>query len=572
MDAWLVGVLRENPEVTFFLVLGIGYLLGKLRLGGFTLGAVTGTLLAGVAIGQLGVVVSGEVKQCFFLLFLFSIGFRTGPQFFRGLKSDGLEQAALSVIVATTGLAVAYIVSRLFGYDSGTAAGLIAGALTESATIGTASDAISRLGLSGDAAAALTNRIPVAFAVTYLIGVVGAAWFLAQLAPRLMGIDLAEECRRYEQTMQGGRASSITARREVEYRAYTVLPGSVLIGRRIGELEYLARDDRLFVERMRRGERILEPGSGSLSSGTHDENPIVAAGDVLAVAGRRELIVPRMGKGSLGLLEVDDQALLDIPAEALDVVVTRADVDGRTLADLAADEAARSVYLRRLSRAGTPMAMFPGTTVQRGDVVTLVGPAGRVARAARWIGIPDRATEVTDMVLVAFGIVAGALVGIPALVLGGIEIGLSLSVGVLLGGLVCGWGRSTWPRFFGRIPGPTLWLFESIGLAGFVAIVGLNAGPDFVVGLRTSGVSLVVAGVLTVLLPHLAGLVVGRWVFGMHPGVLLGVCAGAGTATPALAAIQEAAKSPVPTLGYGVSYAVGNVLLALWGTVIVALL
>ena len=147
-----------------------------------------------------------------------------------------------------------------------------------------------------------------------------------------------------------------------------------------------------------------------------------------------------------------------------------------------------------------------------------------------------------------------------------------MSVGVLLGGLVCGWLRSSWPRFFGRIPGPTLWVFESIGLAGFVAIVGLNAGPDFVVGLRTSGPSLLVAGLLTVLTPHLVGVVVGRWVFKMHPGVLLGVCAGAGTATPALAAIQEAAKSTVPTLGYGVSYAVGNVLIALWGTIIVTLL
>src|SRR6476660_1297592 len=148
MGEFLLGVLRHHPEVTFFLVLGIGYLLGKLKLGSFSLGAVTGTLLAGVAIGQLGVQVSGEVKQCFFLLFLFSIGFRTGPQFFRGLKSDGLQQAALSAIVATTGLVVAYLVSVLFAYDAATAAGVIAGSLTESATIGTASDAIARLGMS----------------------------------------------------------------------------------------------------------------------------------------------------------------------------------------------------------------------------------------------------------------------------------------------------------------------------------------------------------------------------------------------------------------------------------------
>jgi putative transport protein len=252
--------------------------------------------------------------------------------------------------------------------------------------------------------------------------------------------------------------------------------------------------------------------------------------------------------------------------------VTRAEIDGRTLADLARDESARCVFLRRIMRAGTPVPMFPATTLQRGDVVTLVGPTRRIADAVGHIGVPDRATDVTDMVLVAFGIVGGALVGIPALRLRGIDIGLSLSVGVLLGGLVCGWLRSMWPRFFGRIPSPTLWVFESLGLAGFVAVVGLNAGPDFVMGLRTSGMSLVIAGIVTVLVPHAVGVAVGHWAFKMHPGVMLGVCAGAGTATPALAAIQEAAKSAVPTLGYGVAYAVGNVLLALWGTVIVALL
>jgi putative transport protein len=199
---WFQHLLRNHPEVTFFLVLGLGYMLGKLKIGSFTLGAVTGTLLAGVLVGQLGLKISGEVKQCFFLLFLFSIGFRTGPQFFRGLRSDGLQQALLAAIVATTGLVVAFIVSKLFGYQAGTAAGVVAGSLTESAPIGTGSDAISRLALSDADRQMLTNQIPVAFAVTYLVGVIGAAWILGQLAPKLMGVDLPTACRELEDTYQ----------------------------------------------------------------------------------------------------------------------------------------------------------------------------------------------------------------------------------------------------------------------------------------------------------------------------------------------------------------------------------
>ena len=557
---WLQGILQAHPEIAFFLVLGLGYLFGKIALGSFKLGAVTGTLLAGVLVGQLGVSLPNEVKQCFFLLFLFSIGFRTGPQFFRGLKSDGLAHAALAAIVATTGLVVAFIVAKAFGYDAGTAAGLVAGALTESATIGTAMDAIARLDLPTAERAALANNIPVAFAVTYLVGVIGAAWVLSQLAPRLLRVDLAEECRKLEEEMRGGVSAQHSARREFEFRAYAVDPGSGLVGRSLADLEALA--PRIFVEQVRRRGDIV----------ASRDVPVLREGDVVAVAGRRTTLVEVLEAPGSGLREVDDRELLEVPSDVVDVVVTNKAIEGRTLADLALDEASRGVFLRTITRAGTDLGKLADTIVHRGDVLTLVGSAASTTRAIEAIGVADRVTDVTDMMVVATGIVAGALIGLPALHIGGVEIGLSLPVGVLLGGLVCGWLRSVRPSLFGQIPGPTLWIFESIGLAGFVAVVGLNAGPDFVQGLKESGLSLLLAGTLTVSIALLIGVLVGRWIFKMHPGVLLGVCAGACTATPALAAIQEAAKSTVPSMGYGVAYAVGNVMLAIWGTVIVALM
>src|SRR5512136_2047085 len=213
-------ILTAHPEIAFFLILGIGYLLGKLALGSFKLGAVTGTLIAGVIVGQLGTTLPNEVKQCFFLLFLFAIGFRTGPQFFLSLKKDGLLYAALAAIVAITGLLVAYVVARGFGYDPGTAAGLLAGSLTESAAIGTAMDAIARLPAPESARTTLVNNIPVAFAVTYLIGMTGAAWFLSQLAPKIMRVNLADECKKLEDQMQGGGSPVLMARRDFEARAF----------------------------------------------------------------------------------------------------------------------------------------------------------------------------------------------------------------------------------------------------------------------------------------------------------------------------------------------------------------
>lgn len=560
--SWLANVLQAHPEIAFFAVLGFGYLLGKVAIGSFKLGAVTGTLLAGVLVGQLGISLPNEVKQCFFLLFLFAIGFRTGPQFFRGLKSDGLAHAALAAIVATTGLLVAWLVAVLFGYDAGTAAGLIAGALTESATIGTALDAIGRLDLSEAERTALGNHIPVAFAVTYLVGVTVAAWVLSQLAPKLLGIDLAEECRKLEQQMQGAGAEQHSVRREQELRAYAIDPGSRFVDRAIGELEAAGQGARVFVEQLRRGGAIV------------DGRAITAlrVGDVVAVSGPRTALVEVLEAPGSGLREVDDRELLDVPGDIVDIVVTNAALDGKTLAELGRDEVSRGVFLRRITRAGTALAALPETQVHRGDVLTVAGSTASTARVAKAIGVADRATDVTDMMVVATGIVAGALIGLPAIEIGGVEIGLSLPVGVLLGGLVCGWLRSMRPHLFGRVPGPTLWIFESIGLTGFVAVVGLNAGPDFVQGLQASGLSLVAAGAITITAALLIGVLVGKWLFKMHPGVLLGVVAGGCTATPALAAVQEAARSAVPAMGYGVAYAVGNVLLAIWGTVIVALM
>jgi putative transport protein len=423
-------------------------------------------------------------------------------------------------------------------------------------------DAIARLDLSEMERTALNNNIPVAFAVTYLVGVIGAAWILSQLAPKLLRVDLAEECRKLEEQMQGGASRQATARREHELRAYAVDPGSHFVGRGTADLEAAAHGARVFVEQVRRRGQIIE---------SRDVN-VLMAGDVVAMSGPRTTLVEVLEAPGSGLREVDDRELLELPAEIVDVVVTSKAIDGRTLADLARDEVSRGVFLRRITRAGTPLGMLPDTKVQRGDVLTLVGTAASTVRVAKAFGVADRVTDVTIMLVVATGIVAGALIGLPALNVGGVEIGLSLPVGVLLGGLVCGWLRSVKPGLFGRVPGPTLWIFESIGLAGFVAVVGLNAGPDFVQGLKTSGPSLVLAGALTITIPLLVGVAVGRWIFKMHPGVLLGVCAGACTATPALAAIQESARSAVPSMGYGVAYAVGNVFLAIWGTMIVALL
>jgi putative transport protein len=243
---------------------------------------------------------------------------------------------------------------------------------------------------------------------------------------------------------------------------------------------------------------------------------------------------------------------------------------GKTLKELAALESAHGVFLRKLVRIGQEMPFTFETRIDRGDVLTLIGAKPNVARAAEELGYADRPTVTTDMIFVGLGIFIGGLVGLLSVTVGGLPLTLTASGGALIMGLVFGWLRSVRPTF-GRIPEAALWVFDTIGLAVFIGVVGLGAGPSFVAGLRSTGVSLLLVGFVVAVVPHATALLFGRYILKMNPLILLGACAGAGTVTAALRAIQDEAGSKAPVLGYTVPYAIGNILLTAWGPVIVLL-
>ena len=557
---WFVDALRHNPELAIFLTLALGFLVGRLKIGGFSVGTVVGTLLAGVLIGQLDIKVPAIVKTVFFDLFLFTTGYKVGPQFFRALKKDAVSQVALTVVLCVTCLVSAFVAAKLLGYDMGTAAGLLAGAFSESTVIGTAGEAINRLAIPTEEKTRLINNIPIAYAVTYLIGTAGLVWFLPVIGPKLIGVNLKEEGRRAQAKTVGAaelEPGITSAARRYDVRAYRV-SNQFLAKRTIGEIEAMPKDARVFILRIRRQGQIVEP----------QPSTVILEDDVIAVATRRAVLVEHGAK--IGP-EVEDHALLDIPVEMLDVVVTNRTLAGQTVAELARHEVARGVFLQKLVRAGEEMPVVPEMTIDRGDVMSLVGPRPEVERAAKELGYPDWPTNTTDMIFVGTGIVLGGLVGLLSITIAGLPLTLTASGGALVMGLVFGWLRSVRP-LIGRIPEPAIWIFDTVGLCVFIGVVGLSAGPGFVAGLQTTGISLVVVGLVCALIPHTVAILFGRYVLRMNPLILLGACAGAGTITAALRAIQDEAQSKVPALGYTVPYAIGNILLTAWGPVIVALM
>jgi putative transport protein len=558
--SWFITALRDNPELAIFLTLALGFFVGRLKIGGFSLGTVVGTLLAGVLVGQLDIRVPSIVKTVFFDLFLFTTGYKVGPQFFRALKKDALTQVLLTVVLCVMCLVTAFGAAKLLGYDMGTAAGLLAGAFSESTVIGTAGEAINRLTISAEDRALLVNNIPIAYAVTYLLGTAGLVWFLPVIGPKLMGVNLKTEGKKAQATVAGApepEPGISSAARQFDVRAYRVA-NQDLTDRTIGQLEARPRDVRVFILRVRRHGQILEA----------QPETTIRLDDVVVVAARHEVLVEHGAK--IGP-EVEDPALLDIPIEMLDVVVTNKTMAGRPLAELGRLELTRGIFLRKLVRSGEEMPILPETRIDRGDVVSLVGTKSEVERASKALGYPDWPTNATDMIFVGTGIVLGGLVGLLSVTVAGVPLTLTASGGALFMGLVFGWLRSVRP-LFGRIPEPAIWIFDTVGLCVFIGVVGISAGPGFVTGLQKTGVSLVVVGLVCALVPHTVAILFGRYVLRMDPLILLGACAGAGTITAALRAIQDEAQSKLPALGYTVPYAIGNILLTAWGPVLVALM
>jgi putative transport protein len=555
---FVVTSLRENPELAVFLTLALGFVIGRFRVGSFRPGNVVGTLLAGVLVGQLDIHVAPVVKIVFFDLFLFATGYKVGPQFFRGLKKNALSQVLLTVVLCVSSLVVTVVVAKVMGYDCGTAAGLMAGAFTESTVIGTAGSTLSRLGLPEAETTRLLNNIPVAYAVSYLVGTGFVVWFLSSLAPRLLKVDLKAESRKLDEQLGTGRSApeggATSAYREWDVRAYRL--GKGLPHRTVAELERSFDPARVFVQRVRRDTWVVDAEPGTA----------IQAGDVVVLSARRHVLLT---DSPAFAAEVEDRELLDFPAAVLDVVVTNRDLEERTLAEIAAEHG-RGVALSKLVRGGEEVPFAPGTVVNRGDLLRILGAERDVERAGRALGYVERPSSETDVVFLGLGILLGGLVGAITVMVGDLPLSLTASGGALLMGLVFGWLRSVRPTF-GRIPEPALWVFDTVGLAVFIGVVGIGAGPSFVSGLRETGLGLVVVAFFVALSPHVVAVLFGRYALKMNPVVLLGACSGAGTATAALRAIQDEAGSKLPVLGYTVPYAIGNILLTAWGPVIVML-
>jgi putative transport protein len=560
---WLAKLFTKYPEMGVYLAVGMGYLIGRLKFRGVGLGVVTGSLLGGILIGNFfHVPVSDQAKSIVFLLFLFGIGYSVGPSFFQNLKGEGWRWAVLGVFVPVIGLLTAYTVARVLKLDPGYSAGLLSGSLTESPAIGTASEAIRSLSLPDELKQQWIAHIAVADAICYIFGTLGVIWCCSSLGPKLLRFDLRAESKKVEANLgiQRSKLGVYSAWQPIGFRAYTIAQDGLAIGKTVLEAEQSVPGARLFIERIRRKGKIFSP------LGT----TVLEANDTVAVLGRTEIMIEALGQLAR---DVADPELLEIPVASYDLYVTSKTIAGKTLQEIVDDvEEARGVLLRGITRGDQEIPIGTNTVIDRGDILHVSGSESAVEKLAPVVGRAIHPTDETDFAVLGIAISIGVLVGaVLTIPVGHLRIALGTSVGTLLAGVTVGWMRSVRP-WFGVIPDAAILFMRSIGLAAFVAMIGLKAGPIFFQAVREFGYILFLGGIVVTLTPLIAGLFFGRYVLKLNPALLLGGIAGAQTMIAGVAAVQEKSDSQVATLGYSYTAAFGHIFLTTWGTIIVSLM
>jgi putative transport protein len=551
-------LLRSQPEIALFASLALGYFIGSFKIRPIQLGGVCGTLIVALLLGQTGARLAPDLKNIAFALFIFALGFTGGPQFFANI-GRGWRYGLLSIVEIVSVLILIMLAVLVLRLDAGTAAGLLAGAATESAVIGTASEAISKLGFADAETARLQANIVTAYSVSYLFGLVTIVLFTSQFAPLLLRVNLREEAERVWHKLGGDGALDEGQRMGAPAlvgRAFRVGPAA---GLSIGALEQRYGSN-VTVEQVDRSGASVSIAPGLL----------LAADDLVLVAGRREALVA--AAAAIGT-EVADARFGALPVERVDVVLTRREAHGQSVAQLreqAGPEQGRGVYIAAVTRLETRIPALPGTELNRGDVLTLVGAKADVARGARQLGYVLPPTQKTDFVYLGLGVLAGMAIGHLGSRIGGVSVALGTGGGCLLSGLLFGWIRSRYP-LIGSLPSAAAQILKDFGLATFIAAVGLSAGPDAIKLVREYGVALPFVGILMVLIPGLLSLWIGRMFLKLDAPMLLGAIAGQQCSTPAISALVGVTGNSTPVIGYTITYALSNILLPLMGPLVVGL-
>lgn len=546
--------LIANPVISIFVCLALGYLIGKLKIKSFTIGATVGTLLVGLLIslvfkGAGTYQIDGTVKTIFFSLFIFAIGYEVGPSFYASLKSSGLKIIILSLFFAVAAFVVSIVLFKAFGIGAGEAGGILAGSLTQSAILGTADSTMKGM-LSGTELKTAESQMAIAYALTYVFGTVGVVVFLKNGAAKLIGVNLTDTVKKkIDQTNFHESSSENTVVGNIKARAFCIENGAEFIGKTIGSVEEQYGDDLTITQIIRKGKKV------NLASDVQ-----LLEGDTVTIIGLLDAVLHFEAPG---MKETDDSEALKLDVIKQEIVLTN-----HFSLDVIKHLSENGIVISERKRDNNVLS--EDQALKALDHLTLVGPKDLIAKVVKKLGyVKDTGTE-TDVSFISMGLVVGLLIGAISFVVSGIPITLGSGGGALIGGLLFGYYQDKHSNY-GLMPKATRWFCKSVGLNLFIAIVGLTSGASFLSALQSMGVKVLLIGVLVTILPHIASVYFGRFVLKLDAVDIIGALCGAGTCTAALNGVVEEYESSIFAVAYTPGYAMGNILLTVLGPLVVAM-
>jgi aspartate-alanine antiporter len=557
-------LFKSEPLLALFITIALGYLVGKLKIGSFVLGGIAGTLLVGVAIGQLGINIDSGIKNIFFALFIYAVGFQGGPQFFHALNMRSLNQLVSAFVMCFVGLLCVLLAAWMFGLDRGMAAGLAAGGLTQSAILGTAGDAIAKLGLTPELTKTMQTNVAVGYAVCYIFGSLGPIIMVSWFLPIIMKWNIRQEALKLAKVLSGGHAElepgQFNAVQGIATRIYEVAETSKAVGKAALAIDKTLSD--ASVEGIYREGKALEL----------NDTTIVQAGDSVAITGTTKVL--EIASSFFGREITAPNGLL-LVLENREIILTNRALGGREVGEIHDQvnvDTRHGVFLTAVKRMGLDLPLLNKLEIKTGDELHFTGSPTDLNRVQSKIGYKITAAAITDFIFFGIGMLIGMLIGLIQFKIWGIPISIGSGGGCLLSGLCFGWLRSVHPRFAALPFGASNFL-RDFGLAVFVGIVGIGAGPQALVAIEQYGLTLFFLGVGVTLIPQIITFFFSYFVLRIkNPIEALACVAGGRSANPAFAALLVKAGNATPVVSFTVTYAVANVFLTLWGPVIVGII
>ncbi|OTG97806.1 aspartate-alanine antiporter [Acinetobacter sp. ANC 4654] len=560
MMEWLQNELKHSPEILLFLSLAIGFWIGQFQFGKFQFGGVAGSLLVAVVLSLLGVPVDNGIKAILFALFIYAVGFESGPQFFKSLGPESIKEILLAVFMAVCGLITVLVMAKIFHLDKGLAAGLAAGGMTQSAIIGTAGDALSRLDLPLEEIQRLQANVAIGYAVTYIFGSLGAIIVCVNILPRFMGREIRDDAIKAQSERLKGAFELAPGQElaipEIVGRIYKIEQAN---GKTVFDIE--AEASNITIERLKRKGQLIDV----------TPETVLQTDDIVLVVGRRAGVV---AISSYIGAELQSSQGMEMVMDTTDVILKNSKYINRSLGDVKANtplSLKHGIYVLGIKRGGDSLVLSDDTILLQGDVITVYGTQNDLNRLIKEGGQAIPESLKTDWVFHGAGLVVGLIIGLFVIRIGGVPLTLGAGGGALLSGLLFGWLRSR-NQVHGNMPLAASQLLKDLGLAGFVAAVGLQSGLQAIQTIKESGLSLFMIGVVVTLVPLLLSMLFARYVLRYNNvAVMAGALSGARSANPAFGGVLDKAGNSIPTVPFAITYALANVSLTLLGPLIVGL-